>query len=81
MVSTATYTHTYVSVVYLSGLWGAINWFVLNVGLADPREQEAELFGVAESSSAAQGSGGETRKETEGLRVSSKLTSEDKKAK
>ena len=62
------------------GLWVTINWFVLNVGLADPHKQEAEIFGTREA-------GGEDRN-TEVASVSDEVgerslhkSAEDKKAK
>ena len=60
------------------GLLGAINWFVLNVGLADPQDQEAELFGTGGGKKAVEASAAsaaETNKEAKGL------NSEDKKEK
>ena len=47
----------------LTGLWFAINWFVLNIGLTDPRQQEAELFGVRAQKKKAEASGANEAKE------------------
>uniref|UniRef100_A0A7R9VBD4 Uncharacterized protein n=1 Tax=Chlamydomonas euryale TaxID=1486919 RepID=A0A7R9VBD4_9CHLO len=39
--------HVVVLLVLGLGLWASLNWFICNVGLADPKQQRQQIFGVS----------------------------------
>jgi hypothetical protein len=43
--------HVYVQLFFALGLWASINWFVMNMGLADSSQQSKELFGTCDQDS------------------------------
>lgn len=37
--------HVWVLLALAVGLWVSINWFILSIGLVDPKQQEEQLMG------------------------------------
>ncbi len=48
MANPALMPHVVVLLILSLGLWISINWFVCNIGLVDPKQQEKEMFGSSE---------------------------------